>query len=76
MQELINVSGVYPRTLVRRRQRKYRNVGEFGSRFRNSVRRELRTVRAAVTATVRGLRSQSGDQKKTVKRPRSGRQGK
>ncbi len=64
MQELINVSGVYSRTLVRRRQRKYRNVGEFGSRFRNSVRRELRTVQAAVSAGVRSAmrRRAAGEQ--------------
>ncbi len=73
MQELINVSGVYSRTLVRRRQRKYRNVGEFGSRFRNSVRRELRTVQAAVSATVRAMRKPSDEENEASRRPRSGR---
>ena len=72
MQELINVSGIYPRTLVRRRQRKYRNIGEFGSRFRNSVRRELHTVRAAVSATVRAMRKPSDEEKKAAGRSRSG----
>jgi acetyl-CoA carboxylase carboxyl transferase beta subunit/acetyl-CoA carboxylase carboxyl transferase alpha subunit len=55
MQELLNVQGVYSRTLVRRRQRKYRRVGEYGSRFRNTVRRELRSLGAAVSATVRAM---------------------
>ena len=72
MQELINVSGIYPRTLVRRRQAKYRNVGEFGSRFRNSVRRELRTVQAAVSATVRAMRKPPDEKKKGAGQPRSG----
>ena len=55
MQELLNVQGVYPRTLVRRRQRKYRRVGEYGSRFRNTVRRELRSVGAGISATFRAM---------------------
>jgi len=55
MQELLNVQGVYSRTLVRRRQRKYRRVGEYGSRFRNTVRRELKSVGAAVSATFRAI---------------------
>jgi len=55
MQELLNVQGVYSRTLVRRRQRKYRRVGEYGSRFRNTVRRELKSVGAGITATFRAI---------------------
>jgi hypothetical protein len=55
MQELLNVQGVYSRTLVRRRQRKYRRVGEYGSRFRNTVRRELRSVSAGISATFRAI---------------------
>ncbi|MCH7733710.1 MAG: acetyl-CoA carboxylase carboxyltransferase subunit alpha/beta [Chloroflexi bacterium] len=73
MQELINVSGVYSRTLVRRRQRKYRNVGEFGSRFRNAVRREMRTVQAAVSATVRAMRKPSDEEEKAAGKTRSSR---
>lgn len=59
MRELTNVQGIYPRTLVRRRQMKFRRMGEFGSRFRSAVRRELSILPAALSATVRALRGAS-----------------
>ena len=56
MRELIDLRNVHRRTLVRRRQKKFRNVGEYGSRFRLAVRNELKSWRAAFSAGVRALR--------------------
>jgi acetyl-CoA carboxylase carboxyl transferase alpha subunit len=57
MRELIELKGTYPRILVRRRQKKFRKMGEYGSRFRAALRRELRVWSIAVAAGVKALRS-------------------
>jgi len=57
MRELIDLKAIYPRTLVRRRQKKFRKMGEYGSRFRAALRRELRVWSTAVAASVKALRS-------------------
>jgi len=57
MRELIDLKAIYPRTLVRRRQKKFRKMGEYGSRFRSALRRELRVWSSAVAASVKALRS-------------------
>ena len=57
MRELIDLKAIHPRTLVRRRQKKFRRMGEYGSRFRAALRRELRVWSTAVAASVRALRS-------------------
>lgn len=56
MWELTDLVGKHHPTLVRRRHRKYRSVGEYGSPFRSALRRELRVWRRALTASVRALR--------------------
>lgn len=56
MRELIEIRNTHRRTLVRRRQKKFRNFGEYGSRIRYAVRGELASWRAALTAGVRVLR--------------------
>jgi acetyl-CoA carboxylase alpha subunit len=56
MRELIDLRNVHRRTLVRRRQKKFRNMGEYGSRFRTAVRNELKAWRAALSAGMRALR--------------------
>lgn len=48
MRELIEIRGTHRRTLVRRRQRKFRNFGEYGSRIRSAVKSELTSWRAAL----------------------------
>lgn len=61
MRELAAIQGTYPRTLVRRRQRKFRRMGEYGSRFRNAVRRELTTLQAAFNATMKAIKRRGTD---------------
>lgn len=56
MRELIDLRAVHRRTLVRRRQKKFRNFGEYGSRFRTAVRGELSSWRAAFSAGMRVFR--------------------
>ncbi len=61
MRELASIQDIYPRTLVRRRQRKFRRMGEYGSRFRNAVKRELTTLQAAFSATMKALKGGSNE---------------
>ena len=61
MRELIDLRNVHRRTLVRRRQKKFRKIGEYGSRFRLAVRGELKAWRAAFSAGMRALRRNSDD---------------
>ena len=56
MRELIEIRGTHRRTLIRRRHRKFRNFGEYGSRIRQAVRGELASWRSVMTAGVRVLR--------------------
>jgi len=57
MIEITEVVERHRRTLVRRRQRKYRNIGESGRPFRSALRRELSVWKRAFGASVRALRS-------------------
>ena len=68
MRALIELRDKRRRTLVRRRQKKYRNVGEYGSRFRSAVRRELRVWQAALAASVSALRGDDTDIRDTGER--------
>ena len=65
MRALIELRDKRRRTLVRRRQKKYRNIGEYGSPFRSAVRRELRVWQAALAAGVSALRRDDGDLRDT-----------
>lgn len=62
MRELIELKGTYPRTLVRRRQKRFRKMGEYGSRFRAALRRELRVWGTAVAASMKALRDGTHDE--------------
>ncbi|MDA0232926.1 MAG: hypothetical protein O3C69_05515, partial [Chloroflexi bacterium] len=55
IRELIDLRGVHRRTLVRRRQKKFRNFGEYGSRLGIAVRGELSSWRSAFSAGMRAL---------------------
>ncbi len=61
MRALIELRDKRRRTLVRRRQKKYRSVGEYGSRFQSAVRRELRVWQAALAAGVSALRGDDSE---------------
>ena len=57
MRELSVLTGTYTKTLVRRRQKKFRKVGEYGSRFRLALRRETKAWQVGLAAGVRALRN-------------------
>lgn len=69
MRELIDLRGVHRRTLVRRRQKKFRNFGEYGSRLRSAVSSELTSWRAALSAGVRVLRRRGSSDDETDETP-------
>jgi acetyl-CoA carboxylase carboxyl transferase subunit beta len=54
--ELAGLQGTRPSTLLKRRQQKYRSMGEYGQPFRESMRREATILQAAFSATVRAFR--------------------
>lgn len=60
MRELSNLVGTNTKTLVRRRQKKFRKVGEYGSRFRMALRRETKAWQVGLAAGVRAFR-QAGE---------------
>jgi acyl-CoA carboxylase subunit beta len=66
MRELSNLAGSNTKTLVRRRQKKFRKVGEYGSRFRTALRRETKAWQVGLAAGVKAFRhagvSDSGPQ--------------
>jgi acetyl-CoA carboxylase alpha subunit len=60
MRELSELAGSNTKTLVRRRQKKFRKVGEYGSRFRTALRRETKAWQVGLAAGVRAFR-QAGE---------------
>ncbi|MBP38194.1 MAG: carboxyl transferase domain-containing protein [Dehalococcoidia bacterium] len=60
MRELSNLAGKNTKTLVRRRQKKFRKVGEYGSGFRTALRRETKAWQVGLAAGVRAFR-QAGE---------------
>jgi hypothetical protein len=54
--ELVELHKVHRRTLARRRLKKFRNIGEYGNRYRSAVSGELNSWRAALNAGCRVLR--------------------
>jgi acetyl-CoA carboxylase carboxyl transferase subunit alpha len=60
MRVLSDLAGQNTKTLVRRRQKKFRKVGEYGSRFRTALRRETKAWQVGLAAGVRAFR-QSGE---------------
>ncbi|MCX8278007.1 MAG: acetyl-CoA carboxylase carboxyl transferase subunit beta [Dehalococcoidia bacterium] len=59
MRVLSDVAGQNTKTLVRRRQKKFRKVGEYGSRFRTALRRETKAWQAGLAVGVRAFRQAS-----------------
>ena len=60
MRELSSLTGANTKTLVRRRQKKFRKVGEYGSRFRTALRRETKAWQVGLAAGVKAFR-QAGE---------------
>ena len=60
MSEIGPLTKVSRRTLVRRREMKYRRVGEYGPEFRAAVRRELRALRVSLGDRLRSVFGISG----------------
>ena len=59
MRELSVLTGTSAKTLLRRRQKKFRKVGEYGSRFRLALRRETKAWQVGLAAGVRAFRQSS-----------------
>ena len=47
---------IYPRTLSRRRKKKFRQMGEYSNKFRSTLKSELKIWQSAFTAGVRALK--------------------
>ena len=60
MRELSDLTNTNTNTLIRRRRKRFRNVGEYGSRFRTALKRETRAWQAGLAAGVRAFR-QTGE---------------
>ncbi|MBI4219386.1 MAG: acetyl-CoA carboxylase carboxyl transferase subunit beta, partial [Chloroflexi bacterium] len=54
--EMATLQGTRPSALVKRRQQKFRRIGEYGQSYRESMRKEARILQAAFLATVKALR--------------------
>ena len=64
MREMSALTGKNTKTLVRRRQKKFRKVGEYGNQYRTALRRETKAWQVGLAAGVRAFR-QSGDTDKS-----------
>jgi hypothetical protein len=64
MREMSALTGKNTKTLVRRRQKKFRKVGEYGNQYRTALRRETKAWQVGLAAGVRAFR-QSGDNDKS-----------
>jgi hypothetical protein len=60
MRELSELTQMSAKTLLRRRQKKFRKVGEYGSRFRLALKRETKAWQVGLAAGVRAFRN-AGD---------------
>ena len=56
MKELGSLKKIYPRTLSRRRKKKFRQMGEYSNKFRSTLKSELKIWQSAFTAGVRALK--------------------
>ena len=56
MKELGALKKIYPRTLSRRRKKKYRRMGEYSNKFRATLKSELNIWQSAFTAGVKALK--------------------
>ena len=56
MKELGGLKKIYPRTLSRRRKKKYRRMGEYSNKFRATLKSELKIWQSAFTAGVKALK--------------------
>ena len=56
MKELGSLKKIYPRTLSRRRKKKFRQMGEYSNKFRSTLRTELKIWQSAFSAGVRAFK--------------------
>ena len=61
MRELTDLTNIHRRTLVRRRQKRFRRIGEYGNKFRITVRNELKSWKASLQAGVNALKNRMKD---------------
>ena len=63
MREMSALTGKNTKTLVRRRQKKFRKVGEYGNRYRTTLRHETKVWQVGLAAGVRAFRQSGGTDK-------------
>ncbi|MBC63964.1 MAG: hypothetical protein CL746_06605 [Chloroflexi bacterium] len=54
--ELFAINKIHIKTLRNRRKKKYRNIGEFGSKFLQTVKTESKIFQAGIKASIKALR--------------------
>ena len=54
--ELFEINKIHINTLKNRRRKKYRNIGEFGSKFLKTVKHESKIFQAGIKASIKSLR--------------------
>ena len=54
--ELFEINKIHINTLKNRRKKKYRNIGEFGSKFLQTVKHESKIFQAGIKASIKSLR--------------------
>ncbi|MEG3582292.1 MAG: carboxyl transferase domain-containing protein [Chloroflexota bacterium] len=59
LEELIKIRDVYPKTLVRRRSKKFRQMGEYSQQYKVDLSSEIKIWQSALKAGVKTLRKKS-----------------
>ena len=59
LEEIISIRDVFPKTLSRRRLKKFRQMGEYSQKYKPALTEEMKIWRTALTAGVSSLRSGS-----------------
>ena len=54
--QLFEINKVHIKTLKSRRNKKYRNIGEYGNKFLETVRNESKIFQAGIKASLKALR--------------------
>ncbi len=59
LEEIISIRDIFPKTLSRRRLKKFRQMGEYSQKYKPALTEEMKIWRTALTAGVSSLRSGS-----------------
>ena len=59
LEEIISIRDIFPKTLSRRRLKKFRQMGEYSQKYKPALTEEMKIWRTALTAGVSSLRGGS-----------------